>query len=119
MSNSKMPRSERLPPLGRVPNEAETRRALRNVKALDVRKMIDKGFSRTIKIVERNKTETVTVFEAIVRQLSLRVAKGQKKAQRVLGLYQQFAFRGGTGRREIICLPEPKTGSSDRGPKHE
>ena len=75
----------------------EARRILRKAASLNVRTLIEKRFLRKIRIMDGNKVETVTVLEAILRQLTEKAIKGDKRAPRVLALYQDYAHRHSTG----------------------
>ena len=92
-----------------TPDDPEMRRRLRQHKALDVKKMIEKSFAKRIKVTERGKTETTTVFSAIVTQLSNRVSRGEKRAPRILLKYQDYAFRHGNSQAFII-VRQPSEG---------
>lgn len=83
-------------------DEREARRIQRKARALDVRKLIEKGFARKTKVVERNKTEVVTAFEAILRLLTDKANKGDKRAPRLIGLYQDYALRDSGSRSQTI-----------------
>lgn len=83
--------------------DQDTRRQMRRGESLDIKEMIESRFSRFIDIVEGNRTKRVTVFEAIVRQIVVGAAKGQKRALRAWNLYQDFAYRD-NNRQEIIPI---------------
>ena len=76
--------------------------------------MIESSFSRKIEISEGGKTKSVTVFSAIIRQIVVKAAKGQKKALRVWAMYQQFAYRNNDG-HEIVMEFQAPSDLSSRG----
>lgn len=85
-------------------DEREARRIQRKSNSMDVRKLIEKGFAKKISIVEHNKPAMVTALEAILRQLTDRAAKGDKRAPRVINLYQDYVSRNSADRNQTFTV---------------
>ena len=80
----------------------------RKLKSLNLGKLIEEFFAKTIIIKENGIARRTTNFEAILLQLWTKAAAGDRRAAKVLLKYTKFSTRqGGVGRVEIEFENEP------------
>jgi hypothetical protein len=65
--------------------------------------IIDKIFRKRLRITEKGRTHTVTILEAILRQLYARSLAGDRKALDALFSYSTFGHDNAEGKQRIIA----------------
>ena len=91
-----------------LPGQTGNPERIRRPRSLNVKAMIEERFARKVSVSDGKGVQAKTAFEAIVQQIWLKAAKGQKKALRVWMRYHEYAAsQGGIGGFELRFDPKP------------